>query len=183
MALRTRSPFLRQAVAAAIAAVVAASFGWLAAQERTAPKFYDDDPIARIPDTQDASQVQPRELSLYHDAIINLFGRPGRQQVGRAEGINSIDEVPESSWYTNRAPMSPDAVIRGVDDDEGPAPGKWSVSRKANGVSPGFTITAMNKFEGRRTAEEAAREPVRLALLGPEGPTGTFTDENGPIPW
>jgi NAD(P)-dependent dehydrogenase (short-subunit alcohol dehydrogenase family) len=54
---------------------------------------------------------------------------------------------------------------------------------KVNAAAPGFTITAMNKFEGRRTAEEAAREPVRLALLGPEGPTGTFTDENGPIPW
>ena len=30
---------------------------------------------------------------------------------------------------------------RGPNDDQGPAPGKWMVSRKANGVSPGFTIT------------------------------------------
>ena len=54
---------------------------------------------------------------------------------------------------------------------------------KVNAAAPGFTVTAMNNFEGRRTAEEAAREPVRLALLGPDGPTGTFSDENGPIPW
>lgn len=54
---------------------------------------------------------------------------------------------------------------------------------KVNAAAPGFTVTAMNNFEGRRTVEEASREPVRLALLGPDGPTGTFSDENGPIPW
>ncbi|HEX7348206.1 MAG TPA: SDR family oxidoreductase [Rhodanobacteraceae bacterium] len=54
---------------------------------------------------------------------------------------------------------------------------------KVNAAAPGFTVTAMNNFEGRRSAEEAAREPVRLALLGADGPTGTFSDDNGPIPW
>lgn len=54
---------------------------------------------------------------------------------------------------------------------------------KVNAAAPGFTVTAMNNFEGRRTVEEAAREPVRLALLGPDGPTGTFSDDNGAIPW
>lgn len=58
-----------------------------------------------------------------------------------------------------------------------------STDIKVNAAAPGFTVTAMNNFEGRRTAEEAAREPVRLALLGPDGPTGTFSDENGPLPW
>lgn len=54
---------------------------------------------------------------------------------------------------------------------------------KVNAAAPGFTATAMNNFEGRQTVEEAAREPVRLALVGSDGPTGTFSDENGPIPW
>jgi NAD(P)-dependent dehydrogenase (short-subunit alcohol dehydrogenase family) len=54
---------------------------------------------------------------------------------------------------------------------------------KVNAAAPGFTVTAMNNFEGRLTVEEAAREPVRLALLGPDGPTGTFSDERGPVPW
>jgi NAD(P)-dependent dehydrogenase (short-subunit alcohol dehydrogenase family) len=58
-----------------------------------------------------------------------------------------------------------------------------STGIKVNAAAPGFTVTAMNNFEGRRTVEQAAREPVRLALLGPDGPTGTFSDENGPIPW
>ena len=31
--------------------------------------------------------------------------------------------------------------------------------------------------------EEGAREPVRLALLGPDGPTGSFSNTQGVIPW
>ena len=54
---------------------------------------------------------------------------------------------------------------------------------KVNAAAPGFTATDLNNFEGTRTVRQAAREPVRLALLGPDGPTGTFSDENGPIPW
>ncbi len=73
------------------------------AAPRTAPRFYDDDPIARAADTQDASKVEPREISLLLDSVVNLFGRPGLQDVGRAEDVNTIDEVPDSSWFTNRA--------------------------------------------------------------------------------
>jgi NAD(P)-dependent dehydrogenase (short-subunit alcohol dehydrogenase family) len=54
---------------------------------------------------------------------------------------------------------------------------------KVNAVAPGFTATDLNNFEGTRTVRQAAREPVRLALLGPDGPTGTFSDENGALPW
>jgi hypothetical protein len=85
--------------------------------------------------------VQERPISLAFDALINLFGRPGQKTVGRAESVNTIDEVPDSSWYTNRATLTPAEVERGVNEDRGPAPGKWAVSRKADGVSAGFTIT------------------------------------------
>jgi NAD(P)-dependent dehydrogenase (short-subunit alcohol dehydrogenase family) len=54
---------------------------------------------------------------------------------------------------------------------------------KVNSVSPGFTATDLNFFEGTRTVEQAAQEPVRLALIGNDGPTGTFSDDGGPIPW
>ena len=121
-----------------------ASYSMQASGSRTAPRFYDDDPLMRAADTQDASKAQPREISLMFDAAINLFGRPGLQDVGRAEDVNTIDEVPDSNWFTNRGgarPITPDDVYRGPSDDTGPAPGKWTVSRKANGVTPGFTIT------------------------------------------
>lgn len=58
-----------------------------------------------------------------------------------------------------------------------------STNIKVNAACPGFTSTALNNFNGTRSVEEGAREPVRLALIGPDGPTGTFSDENGTVPW
>lgn len=58
-----------------------------------------------------------------------------------------------------------------------------STGIKVNAVCPGYTATDINRFQGTRTVEQGASEPVRLALLGPDGPTGTFSDENGPIAW
>jgi NAD(P)-dependent dehydrogenase (short-subunit alcohol dehydrogenase family) len=54
---------------------------------------------------------------------------------------------------------------------------------KVNLACPGHTATDLNGHSGPRTVAEAAREPVRLALLGPDGPTGTFSNDAGPIPW
>lgn len=55
---------------------------------------------------------------------------------------------------------------------------------KVNAVTPGFTKTHLNNYEGTETVEEGAREIVRVALLGAEGPTGTFTHATmGTIPW
>ncbi|HEX4534165.1 MAG TPA: SDR family NAD(P)-dependent oxidoreductase [Rhizomicrobium sp.] len=54
---------------------------------------------------------------------------------------------------------------------------------KVNGACPGFTKTNLNNFQGTKTVEEGAREPVRLALLGPDGPTGTYSNDEGPLPW
>lgn len=56
-------------------------------------------------------------------------------------------------------------------------------SIKVNAACPGYTATDLNNFQGTRTVEEGAREPVRLALLDPDGPTGTYSDEDGPIVW
>lgn len=55
---------------------------------------------------------------------------------------------------------------------------------KVNLVSPGFTRTNLNGYEGRESVAEGSREVVRVALLGPDGPSGTFTRwENATIPW
>ena len=55
---------------------------------------------------------------------------------------------------------------------------------KVYAVSPGFTKTNLNGYTGTQTVEEGAREVMRVALLGPDSPTGTFTRwENETIPW
>jgi NAD(P)-dependent dehydrogenase (short-subunit alcohol dehydrogenase family) len=59
-----------------------------------------------------------------------------------------------------------------------------STGIKVNAASPGFTKTNLNGYAGTETVEEGAREAVRLALLGPDGPTGTFSHATlGRLPW
>ena len=59
-----------------------------------------------------------------------------------------------------------------------------STGIKINLVSPGFTRTNLNGYAGTQSVEDGSREVVRVALLGPDGQTGTFTRwENKTIPW
>ena len=110
------------------------------------PKFYSDDPLGRIVDTQDASGVLNKRVNLIYDEARNLLGNPGDPNMNRrAMSINTVDEVPDSSWFTNRilggTAMSADDVAKGANTGNGPAPGKWMVSSgKSDGVTPGFTI-------------------------------------------
>jgi NAD(P)-dependent dehydrogenase (short-subunit alcohol dehydrogenase family) len=54
---------------------------------------------------------------------------------------------------------------------------------KVNAADPGFTDTDFNNHRGYRTVEQAATVIVHLATLDEDGPTGSFQDENGNIPW
>ncbi|WP_328822142.1 SDR family NAD(P)-dependent oxidoreductase [Micromonospora rubida] len=55
---------------------------------------------------------------------------------------------------------------------------------KFNAVEPGATATDMTAAFGiGRSVVESAKTVVRLATLGADGPTGTFTDELGELNW
>jgi NAD(P)-dependent dehydrogenase (short-subunit alcohol dehydrogenase family) len=54
---------------------------------------------------------------------------------------------------------------------------------KVNAVTPGYCATDLNGHTGFRTAAEGAEVTVRLALIGPDGPTGGFFGADGPVPW
>jgi hypothetical protein len=113
------------------------------ASSAASPRFYGDDPVWREPDTQDASAMKPLDVDLLADLATNLLG-PRTVVADRAKNVNTVDEVPDSSWYTNRAgaqPLTPAAVFRGPNTTPGPEPGVWTVtSSKSDGVTPGFTI-------------------------------------------
>ena len=142
-----------------------------------APMFFSDDPIARVADTQDASRVQPKTVNLIYDEAINLFGNPGDPQMNRRSmSINTIDEVPDSSWFTNRIigsrPFTVEEVARGPNTGSGPAPGNWSVvAGKSDGITPGFTIldTAGDrwfiKFDPPKWREMASGAEVAVTKL------------------
>ena len=117
---------LRIAAVAGVTALLATPAVWSAGQ-----KFYDDDPIASEVDTQDASGAQGRDIDLLYDLAGNLFARQGDTTPNvRAKNLNTIDEVPDSNWFTNRVfarPVSIDEISRGPITGSGPVPGTWTV--------------------------------------------------------
>src|SRR5688572_27839387 len=67
-------------------------------------KFYRDDPMLVEPETQDASKVVNFKIDLFYDLLVNQFTQPGQPAGPRAKNVNTIDEVPDSCWFTNRMP-------------------------------------------------------------------------------
>ena len=54
---------------------------------------------------------------------------------------------------------------------------------RINAVEPGFTATDLNVHQGTQTVEEGAEIIVRMAQVGPDGPTGGYFTAEGPLPW
>ncbi len=127
------------------ALVLSMCAGLLVSVDGQRPRFFPDDPLQREPETQDASKVQEWDVGLTPDLLLNLFGQPGDPITNqRAHNVNTADEVPDSSWFTNRIyarSLSLDEIARGPNTIAGPAPGRWTIIRsKSAGVSPGFTV-------------------------------------------
>jgi hypothetical protein len=107
-------------------------------------RFYKDDPIAREPESQDASGAAEQDIGLTYEMGVGLFATAGRTPSNtRAQNVNTIDEVPDSGWFTNRigtSALSPDAIARGPNTGAPPAPERWVLVReKSGGAAPGFT--------------------------------------------
>ena len=54
---------------------------------------------------------------------------------------------------------------------------------KVNSVDPGYTATDLNQHRGTQTIPQGSAEIIRLALLSGDGPTGTFSNAQGIVPW
>jgi len=131
---------LRTAAGAALVALCLGEVGGA-----SVPRFFDDDPIWVEPVTQDVTTATRYEPDLVYESLENLFAHPGDHQLGqRALNINTVDEVPDGPYFTNRAgrvPLTPAIVARAANTTDGPASGPWTiVSAKSDGVTPGFTI-------------------------------------------
>ena len=107
------------------------------------PKFYPDDPIWRDPETQDAAILKELPISEQYDFVENSFFGAGDESNIRALNVNSVDEVPDSSWFTNRVGRTRwtvDQIVKGPDTGPGPV-GKWTiVGGKDEGIQPGLTM-------------------------------------------
>ncbi|MEU4342000.1 SDR family NAD(P)-dependent oxidoreductase [Nocardia sp. NPDC023852] len=54
---------------------------------------------------------------------------------------------------------------------------------QVNAADPGYTATDLNGHSGFQTVTEGTDVVVQLSTIGPDGPTGTFFDRTGPVPW
>ena len=131
-----------------------------------ARKFYPDDPLLVDNDRLDVPE-EPAEIALsdMFDRFGHIMTDLGDATRGEAQNVNTLDEVPDSSWFTNRhgvRRMSRDALVRGPDTIEGPdmsAP--WRVFRsKIGGLTPGFQI-----LDGRGDRYVIKFDPVRIPEL------------------
>ncbi|MGP4111144.1 SDR family oxidoreductase [Streptomyces sp. 4N509B] len=52
-----------------------------------------------------------------------------------------------------------------------------------NAVCPGLVATDFTGFHGPRTPEQGAATAIRLATLPDGGPTGSFFEDDGVVPW
>ena len=140
----TLSTRVRRAALVAASAAAVSLFSTGASTQ--APRFYPDDPIAREPESRDASNAAPYEQSQMYELLFNLFINSKHEPSGlRAKNINTIDEVADSSWFTNRIgsrPMTTEEITRGPIIGAPPDPSKWVLIReKTAGAHPGFTAT------------------------------------------
>ncbi|MDX3112242.1 SDR family NAD(P)-dependent oxidoreductase [Streptomyces scabiei] len=54
---------------------------------------------------------------------------------------------------------------------------------RVNAADPGYTATDFNGHSGPQTVTEGTDAIVELATVGADGPTGTFRDRHGEMPW
>jgi NAD(P)-dependent dehydrogenase (short-subunit alcohol dehydrogenase family) len=125
-------------------------------------------------------------MAVYQAMLPLLRETPNARIVNVSSGVGSLtmNSDPASPWRSIFGPVYPasktalNAITLAMAIELEPA------GIKVNAVSPGFTKTNLNNYHGTETVEEGAREAVRVALLGPDSPTGTFTHAKlGTLPW
>ena len=115
-----------------------------------AQTFHADDPMRRDDDRLIDVREEPAEVELsdLYDRfghIFHMFGDPPFPAFVEAQNVNTLDEVPDSSWFVNRnraRRLTLDEVRRGSNVDGPPdLEGTWTIfAGKSQGITPGFSI-------------------------------------------
>jgi len=130
----------RFAVAAACLGLITTATGF-----GVSPRFYPDDPLLVDDDRAlDAGGVRPIEGSNGYDFAEHTFFKPGDRRNVQAMNVNTIDEVPNSSWFTNRIgahSMTLDEIVRGPNQLASLDIDGWPiVQEKSSGITPGYRV-------------------------------------------
>ncbi|MEZ5351273.1 MAG: hypothetical protein R2762_01440 [Bryobacteraceae bacterium] len=118
---------------------LAAAAGLLApmAEPALAGRFYPDDPIAVTVAPVPTGAVASKSIDEFRD-FLTQSAKPERRPVVRSQGINTLGEVPDSAWYTNRHGMhrmSLDELRRGPGDARAPQPPYEVLALRRDGLT------------------------------------------------
>jgi hypothetical protein len=136
-----RSKLTLHKVTMTIVAVGATAY--MGAQGPATPRFLPDDPMQVDQDAAlDAGGARKDDLGAYADFVINTAFSPADRRHVAALNVNTLDEVPDSSWFTNRignGAMTLDQIVRGPDLVERLEIDDWMiVAGKNTGRQAGF---------------------------------------------
>jgi hypothetical protein len=106
-----------------------------------AQQFLPDDPLTRTPEVATVRKTNVQDINALYDFADNSFHYktpPATDSLG----VNTLGEVPDSSWFTNRdiSNLSIEALKKGGRTHGGPQPPYTVVAAKTEGVSTGFRI-------------------------------------------
>lgn len=135
--------------------------------------------IADLTRVLDTNVVGATRVLTAFAPLLERSAAPVVVNVSSAVGSLAINAAPTSSWSTLAYPMSK-AALNMLTIQYARAYPRWRV----NAVTPGLTATefAPAAVNGHPVAE-GAEIVVRMAQVGPDGPSGTFVDIDGAVPW
>lgn len=96
----------------------------------------DDRPFSQLPENNEESDYANTLDVIFFGPLARAFLL---DRAGEAHNVNSLDEVPNSSWFSNRV-VNPADLSRGPCPDAGPVPPFTIKSSKAGGTTPGFVV-------------------------------------------
>jgi hypothetical protein len=109
-------------------------------------KFYPDDPIEKIPPPVNVGKLPEFDVGALYDFFVESFSSRNPPATP-SRGFNTLGEVPDSAWFTNRhgrKRMSAAELQCGPCGPTGPVAPFTVVGAKLGGVTPGFRMTDAN---------------------------------------
>jgi hypothetical protein len=109
-------------------------------------RFANTAPALRVDDRRDIRKPEPRVFArtlymldvFFAKKLDDVFALPDTRRPG---DVNALDELPDSTWFTNRGELGPDDIRTAGRGDHTAPKGPWIViGTKVGGASPGFLV-------------------------------------------
>ncbi|MBA3465572.1 MAG: hypothetical protein H0T46_36915 [Deltaproteobacteria bacterium] len=143
-----------------------------------AVRFQNAPAVVKVDDRQNVPEPPGKRrylrTSYYVESFYQLWRRAIRlERPRRALGVNALDEVPDSTWFTNRPALTPDEIRRGPLPESPESYFPWTITKgKSGGTDPGFICEDSRgekfllKFDAPKHPEvDTAADAIAIRLM------------------